>query len=94
MGGDYYIAIFSPIFQGGKIYYRAIFPPIQVRGENDYIAIFPRGGDGYGEKWLYNTGRKKTTHRSSFCESNTSRNREECKIMEYVERKRPVEKLF
>jgi len=34
-GGNYYIAIFPPICQGGKkIYYIAIFPPIQVRGKN------------------------------------------------------------
>ena len=59
MGGDYYIAIFSPIFQGGKIYYRAIFPPIQVRGENDYIAIFPRGGMAMGKNGSITPAEKK-----------------------------------
>ena len=61
LGKNYYIAIFSPICQGGKmavypffrrgIYYIAIVPPIQVRGK-----------DCYGGKWLYNTGLKSTSN--------------------------------
>ena len=54
-GGKLLYNLFPPICQGGengKIYYIAMFPPIQVRRGNGY---FP-GEDGYGGKWLYDTG--------------------------------------